>query len=102
MEFAAHDFSGPFCAGLLERMGYAADVQEGSAESGPDIVAAVTHPLVPPTFRIGVQVFGFHGAVEENQLAEKLDRLLLGWTRNSLDYGVLLTTGAAPRKPERQ
>ena len=94
MEFAAHDFSGPFCAGLLERMGYAADVQEGSAESGPDIVAAVTHPLVPPTFRIGVQVFGFHGAVEETQLVEKLDRLLLGWTRNSLDYGVLLTTGA--------
>ena len=93
MEFAAHDFSGPFCAGLLERMGYAADVQEGPADSGPDIVAAVTHPLVPPTFRIGVQVFGFHGAVEETQLVEKLEQLLLGWTRNSLDYGVLLTTG---------
>ena len=74
-------------------MGYTPEVQEGPAEAGSDVIVEVNNPLLPGEFRIGVQVFSYQGPVEEPDLQSKLDQLLHGWETNSLDYGVLLTTG---------
>ena len=95
-EFSRADLSRKFCAELFERMGYSPEkvkVQEGPAEAGSDVVVDVNHPLLPDEFRIGVQVFSSQGTVEEWYLRSKLEQLLGGWEDNSLDYGVLLTTG---------
>ena len=95
-EFSGADLSRRFCAELFERMGYRPEkvkMQEGPAEAGSDVVVDVNHPLLPDEFRIGVQVFSFEGTVEEWALQRKLKQLLWGWEENSLDYGILLTTG---------
>ena len=94
-EFSRADLSRQFCRVLFDRMGYTTDVhvQEGPAEAGSDVVVTVDNPLLPGEFRIGVQVFSYVGTVEEPALQSKLDQLLRGWEANSLDYGVLLTTG---------
>ena len=93
-EFGRADLSRRFCPDLFERMGYSAEVKEGPAEAGSDVVVTVGNPFLPDDgFRIGVQVFAFEGTVEERDLQEKLEQLLRGWEENSLKYGVLLTTG---------
>ena len=93
-EFGRADLSRRFCSDLFERMGYSAEVQEGPAEAGSDVVVTVGNPFLPDDgFLIGVQVFAFKGTVEEWSLQEKLEQLLRGWEKNFLDYGVLLTTG---------
>ena len=93
-EFGRADLSRRFCPDLFERMGYSAEVQEGPAEAGSDVVVTVGNPFLPDDgFRIGVQVFAYEGTVEEWALQDKLEQLLGGWEDNSLDYGVLLTTG---------
>ena len=92
-QFARTDLSRRFCPELFERMGYSSQVQEGPAEAGSDIVLTIDNPLLPCEFRVGVQVFSYEGSVEEWALQGKLDQLLGGWEDNSLDYGVLLTTG---------
>ena len=93
-EFGRADLSRRFCPDLFERRGYSAEVQEGPAEAGSDVVVTVGNPFLPDDgFRIGVQVFAFEGTVEERGLQEKLEQLLRGWEKNSLNYGVLLTTG---------
>ena len=93
-EFSRADLSRRFCPDLFERMGYSAEVQEGPAEAGSDVVVTVGNPFLPDDgFRIGVQVFAYEGTVEEWALHDKLEQLCGGWEDNSLDYGVLLTTG---------
>ncbi len=94
-EFSRADLSRRFCPDLFERMGYSFVVQEGPAEAGSDIVVTLGSPLLPDSveIRIGVQVFAAEGTVEERFLQSKLEQLLQGWEHNSLDYGVLLTTG---------
>ena len=94
-EFSRADLSRRFCPDLFERMGYSFVVQEGPAEAGSDIVVILGSPLLPDSveIRIGVQVFAAKGTVEESFLQSKLEQLLQGWEHNSLDYGVLLTTG---------
>ena len=94
-EFSRADLSRQFCRVLFDRMGYTTDVhvQEGPAEAGSDVVVTVDNPLLPGEFRIGAQVFSYVGTVEEPDLQSKLDQLLRGWETNSLDSGVLLTTG---------
>lgn len=92
-EFAAADLSRNFCRELFMRMGYTPRVQEGRGEAGSDVVIDVDHPLLPQEFRVGIQVFSYEGVVEEGALQKKLDQLLGGWEDNSLDFGVLLTTG---------
>lgn len=93
-EFAQHDLSRKFCSKLFERMGYACVVQEGRYEAGSDLVVTVNSPLLPGNgFTVGVQAFAFEGDVAEASLKTKLDQLLEGWEINSLDSGVLLTTG---------
>ena len=97
-EFSRADLSRRFCSDLFERMGYTAEgkvkVQEGRAEAGSDVVVTVGDPLLPEDgLRVGVQVFAYKETVEESALQSKLDQLLRGWDENSLDYGVLLTTG---------
>ena len=93
-EFARHDLSRKLCPKLFERMGYACDVQEGPYEAGSDLVVTVNSPLLPGDgFTVGVQAFAFEGDVAEASLKRKLDQLLEGWETNSLDSGVLLTTG---------
>ena len=93
-EFGRADLSRRFCPDLFERMGYSAEVQEGPAEAGSDVVVTVGNPLLPDDgFRIGVQAFAYEETVEEWALQDKLEQLLGGWEDNSLDYGVLLTTG---------
>ena len=67
--------------------------RKGPAEAGSDVVVEVNNPLLPGEFRIGVQVFSYQGTVEEPALRSKLEQLLGGWEDNSLEYGVLLTTG---------
>ena len=74
-------------------MGYTPYIQEGPAEAGWDVVVEVNNPLLPGEFRIDVQVFSYQGTVEEPALQSKLKQLLGGWEDNSLEYGVLLTTG---------
>lgn len=95
MEFNRADLSRRFCSELFERMGYTANIQEGPGEAGSDIVATVGDLLLPDEveFRIGVQVFSSTGPVEESYLLSKLKQLVQGWEDNSLNYGVLLTTG---------
>ena len=93
-EFGRADLSRRFCPDLFERMGCSAEVQEGPAEAGSDVVVTVGNPLLPDDgFRIGVQTFAYEETVEEWALQDKLEQLLGGWENNSLDYGVLLTTG---------
>ena len=92
-EFSRTDLSRQFCRVLFDRMGYTTDVQEGPYEAGSDVVVTVDNPLLPGEFRIGVQVFSYEGDVQESALQPKLDQLLRGWETNSLNYGVLLTTG---------
>ena len=92
-EFSRADLSRQFCSDLFDRMGYSPEVQEGPAEAGSDVVVTVGNPLLPVEFRIGVQVFSYQGNVKEPALQSKLGQLLGGWKDNSLDYGVLLTTG---------
>ena len=93
-EFGRADLSRRFCPDLFERMGYSAEVQEGPAEAGSDVVVTVGNPLLPDDgFRIGVQAFAYEETVEEWALQDKLEQLLGGWEDNSLDYGVLFTTG---------
>ena len=95
-EFSRADLSRRFCADLFERMGYSAEVQEGPAEAGSDVVVTVGNPLLLDEvdgLRIGVQVFSYEGTVEEPALQAKLEQLLRGWKDNDLDYGALLTTG---------
>ena len=94
-EFSRADLSRQFCRVLFDRMGYTTDVhvQEGPYEAGSDVVVTVDNPLLPGEFRIGVQVFSYEGDVQESALQPKLDQLLRGWETNSLNYGVLLTTG---------
>ena len=92
-EFSRADLSRRFCDELFKRMGYTPHIQEGPAEAGSDVVVEVNNPLLPGEFRIGVQVFSYQGTVEEPALQSKLEQLLGGWEDNSLDYGVLLTTG---------
>ena len=92
-EFSRADLSRQFCRVLFDRMGYTTDVQEGRYEAGSDIVVTVGNPLLPDELRIGVQVFSYEGDVQKSALQRKLDQLLGGWETNSLNYGVLLTTG---------
>ena len=92
-EFSRADLSRQFCRVLFDRMGYTTDVQEGPYEAGSDVVVTVDNPLLLGEFRIGVQVFSYEGDVQESALQPKLDQLLRGWETNSLNYGVLLTTG---------
>ena len=92
-EFTQADLSRRFCADLFERMGYAPEVQEGPSEAGSDIVVTMGSPLLPTEFRIGIQAFAYEGTVEEWALVQKLSQLLGGWKTNSLNFGVLLTTG---------
>ena len=94
-EFSRHDLSRKFCAELFERMGHAAEIQEGSHEAGSDVVVTLGNPLLPDDvqFRIGIQVFAFEGQVERHALIRKLAQLVDGWKANDLTYGVLLTTG---------
>ena len=94
-EFSRADLSRKFCSDLFDRMGYTfeVEVQEGPAEAGSDIVVTIDHPLLEDDFRVGVQAFAYKGTVEESDLQSKLEQLLGGWEYNSLDYGVLLTTG---------
>lgn len=103
-EFSRADLSRRLCRELFLRMGYTPDdvqVQEGRAEAGSDIVVTLGAPLLPDDgVRIGVQVFSYKDAVEENALKEKLDQLLCGWEDNEINYGVLLTTGL-PSGPAR-
>ena len=96
-EFAQHDLSRKLCPKLFERMGYGYVVQEGRYEAGSDLVVTVNSPLLPVLpgneFTVGVQAFAFEGNVAEASLKKKLDQLLEGWETNSLNSGVLLTTG---------
>ena len=93
-EFSRADLSRRFCSDLFERMGYTPDVQEGPAEAGSDVVVTVGDPVLPEDgLRVGVQVFAYEGNIEEPDLRSKLQQLLRGWEENSLNYGVLLTTG---------
>ena len=92
-EFSQADLSRRFCAELFERMGYSPEVQEGPSEAGSDVIVTIGNPLLPTEFRIGVQAFAYEETVEDWALKEKLTQLLRGWERNSLNYGVLLTTG---------
>ena len=91
-EFPQADLSS-LCAELFNRMGYSAELQEGPAERGSDIVVTAGIPLIEKDNTIGVQVFAFEGTVNTNSLQLKLSQLLSGWDNNALDYGVLLTTG---------
>ena len=93
-EFGRADLSRVFCVELFERMGYSSEVQEGPAEHGSDVVVTVGDPLLPNKgIRIGVQAFSYEDPAEAPALREKLEQLIEGWEENSLDYGVLLTTG---------
>lgn len=93
-EFPRHDLSRKLCPKLFERMGYACVVQEGRYEAGSDLVVTVHSPLLPGNgVTVGVQVFAYEGDVAEGPLKGKLEQLLKGWEANSLDSGVLLTTG---------
>lgn len=93
-EFPRQDLSRKLCPKLFERMGYACVVQEGRYEAGSDLIVTVHSPLLPGNgVTVGVQVFAFEGDVAEASLKIKLDQLLEGWEANSLDSGVLLTTG---------
>ena len=94
-EFARQDLSRKFCAELFERMGHAAEVQEGPHEAGSDVVVTLGNPLLPDDvqFRLGVQVFAYEGEITRDAVVGKLDQLLAGWNANDLSYGVLLTTG---------
>ena len=94
-EFSRHDLSRKFCAELFERMGHAAEVQEGPHEAGSDVVVTLGNPLLPDgeQFRLGVQVFAYEGEVTRDAVVGKLNQLLAGWNANGLKYGVLLTTG---------
>lgn len=94
-EFAKADLSRQFCRDLFDRMGYAYEVQEGRSERGSDVVVSVGDPLLPEgvAMRVGVQVFSYTGKVETGPLRNKLEQLLRGWEDNTLDYGLLLTTG---------
>ncbi len=98
-EFSRADLSKRFCSDLFERMGYSSEVQEGPAEAGSDVVVTLDNPLLPEGgLRIGVQAFAYQGTVEEWALRPKLEQLLQGWEENSLDYGVLLTTGRCSKE----
>lgn len=94
-EFHRHDLSRKFCAELFDRMGHAAEIQEGAGEKGSDVVVTLGNPLLPDDvqFRIGIQVFAFEDEVEVGALQPKLKQLIDGWEANGLAYGVLLTTG---------
>ena len=92
-EFAQADLSRRFCPELFDRMGFSSEVLEGPGEAGSDVIVTVGNALLPAEFRIGVQAFAYEGTVTQEALMEKLDQLLQGWEINSLDYGVLLTTG---------
>ena len=93
-EFPRQDLSRKLCPKLFERMGYACVVQEGRYEAGSDLIVTVHSPLLPGDgFTVGVQTFAFEGDVTEASLKTKLEQLLDGWETNSLDSGVLLTTG---------
>ena len=92
-EFGRADLSRQFCADLFDRMGYSPEIQEGPSEAGSDVVVTIGNVLLPIEFRIGIQAFAYEGTIEEWALNEKLDQLLHGWEKNSLNYGVLLTTG---------
>lgn len=92
-EFARADLSRMLCPELFDRMGFSSEVLEGPGEAGSDVIVTVGSALLPVEFRIGVQAFAYKGEVDETALIEKLDQLLQGWEINSLDYGVLLTTG---------
>ena len=94
-EFSRADLSRQFCRVLFDRMGYTTDVhvQEGRYEAGSDVVVTVDNPLLHSEFRVGVQVFSFKDDVKKSDLQRKLNQLLGGWETNTLDYGVLLTTG---------
>ena len=99
-EFSRSDLSRKLCADLFERIGYSYVVQEGPAEAGSDIVVTLNEPLLPDLveIRIGVQVFSYKETVEQSDFQDKLNQLLQGWDENSLDYGVLLTTGCCSRE----
>lgn len=93
-EFSRADLSRLFCSDLFERMGYVFDVQEGSGEAGSDVVVTVGDWLLgETTFRVGIQVFAYSGAIKKSDLLKKLNQLLHGWEANNLDFGALLTTG---------
>ena len=102
-EFNRADLSRLLCGDLFERMGYSSDVQEGRAEAGSDVVVTVDSPLLPDgvEFRIGVQVFAYTGPIEASDFRTKLDQLLRGWEDNSLNYGLLLTTGCCSEEVKR-
>ena len=93
-EFSRTDLTRKFCMDLFSRMDYDPEIREGPAEAGSDIIVTVGDPLLPDEgFRVGVQAFAYEGNVHEDSLERKLNQLLKGWKTNSLDYGVLLTTG---------
>ena len=93
-EFSQTDLSRRFCHELFNKMGYSAEIQEGPAEAGSDVVVTVGDWLLGNvTFRVGVQVFAYDGNIEERDFREKLMQLLNGWEANTLDFGALLTTG---------
>lgn len=93
-EFSQTDLSRRFCHELFNKMGYSAEIQEGPAEAGSDVVVTVGDWLLGNvTFRVGVQVFAYKGDIAEGDFREKLMQLLNGWETNTLDFGALLTTG---------
>ena len=91
--FPQQDLSRKYARALFEGMGYQCEVREGPAEAGTDLTLGIDDPLIEDEFTVGVQVFSFGGSVEEISLQTKLNQLLAGWEHNSLDYGVLFTTG---------
>ena len=102
-EFARADLSRRLCKELFERMGYTAtNVQEGPAEAGADLCVTVGSPLLPDErdVVVGVQVFSYEDDVRKGSIEGKLNQLLEGWEKNSLDSGVLLTTGNPDRPAE--
>jgi hypothetical protein len=92
-EFPAFDFSRILCRELFENMGYSVQVREGAYDFGTDLFVTVGDDLLPRTFAVGVQTFAWKGPASLTDLKGKLKQLLEGWTKNGLDFGVLMTTG---------
>lgn len=90
-EFRQQDFS-RLCHDLFARMGLHSEYQEGAYENGSDIVVTIQNVVLPEEVRVGVQVFAYEGEIVLAEFTRKLDQLIAGWEKNSLDFGLLMTT----------
>ncbi len=79
-------------------MGLHSEYQEGAYENGSDIVVTIQNVVLPEEIRVGVQVFAYEDEIELGEFTRKLDQLIGGWEKNSLDFGLLMTTVVC--KPE--